>query len=55
MNYKSYRDIKTATSRMTRKRMRRDVFTANKKAAKLARKARQIERKSQAEAEQVEE
>lgn len=54
MTFKSYPNKKTAPQRMTRKRMRRDVFVANKKAAKLARKAARLERKSLAEQEQVE-
>lgn len=46
MNYKVYGTKKVTPSRMTRKRARRDVFLANKKAAKTARKARRLERKS---------
>jgi len=55
MNYKSYPTKKSAPQRMTRKRMRRDVFVSNKKAAKAARKAARLERKSLALQEQVEE
>jgi hypothetical protein len=40
MMYKSYGNKKTAPNRMTRKRLRRDVFIYNKKAKKLFRKSR---------------
>jgi len=42
MNFKAYPTKKTMPQRMTRKRMRRDIFIFNKKAAKLARKVRKI-------------
>jgi len=54
MNFKSYATKKTTPQRMTRKRMRRDVFMNNKKLTKVARKAARLERKSLAQ-EQVEE
>ena len=43
---KSYPNSKTMPQRMARKRMRRDVFIANKKASKLRRKSERLERKS---------
>lgn len=46
MNYKSYGNQKSTASRMARKRMRRDVFEHNRKAARLVRKAKRAERKS---------
>ncbi len=46
MNFKGYLTKKTAPQRMTRKRMRRDVFVSNSKMGKAARKARRLERKS---------
>jgi hypothetical protein len=46
MNFKSYGTRKTMAQRMSRKRLRRDVFLANKKMAKTARKARRLERKA---------
>lgn len=45
MSFKAYGKKVSSPSRMTRKRMRRDVFLANKKAAKIARKARRLERR----------
>lgn len=48
MNYKNYPTVKSAPQRMTRKRMRREVFESNRKMAKLARKAKRLERKSPA-------
>jgi hypothetical protein len=45
MNFKSYGTRKTVKQRMARKRMRRDVFLANAKLAKAARKARRLEHK----------
>jgi hypothetical protein len=45
MNYKPYPTSATAPQRMTRKRARRDVFVANKKVAKLARKERRLFRR----------
>jgi hypothetical protein len=47
MNYKSYGNQKSTPSRMSRKRMRRDVFMGNKKMAKALRKAARLERKSE--------
>jgi hypothetical protein len=44
--FKSYGTKVTVKQRMARKRMRRDVFLANKRMAKVARKARRLERKS---------
>jgi hypothetical protein len=49
MNYKSYPKVTTTPQRMARKRMRRDVFLANKKAAKIRRKVQRLERKSSVE------
>jgi len=46
MQFKSYGTRLTVKQRMTRKRMRRDVFLANARMAKAARKARRLERKS---------
>ena len=46
MQYKAYPTVKSTPQRMARKRMRRDVFVANKKMAKIARKAARLERKS---------
>jgi hypothetical protein len=46
MQYKSYGNQKSTPSRMARKHMRREVFIFNKKMAKVARKARRLERKS---------
>jgi hypothetical protein len=54
MKYKAYPNKKSTPSRMTRKRLRRDVFLSNKRLAKAARKARRLERKS-LEIEQIEE
>jgi len=54
MKFKSYPNRKLTPSRMARKRMRRDVFTSNKRMARVARKTRRLERKS-LEAEQIEE
>lgn len=45
MTYKSYGSKASTPSRMSRKRMRRDVFLANNKMAKARRKARRLERK----------
>ena len=47
MNYKAYGTRKTVPQRMTRKRARRDVFLANSRMAKAARKARRLKQKSQ--------
>jgi hypothetical protein len=44
MTYKSYLNKKSASSRMTRKRARRDVFVYNKKAKKLLLKQRRLNR-----------
>lgn len=46
MNYKSYATKKVTPQRMSRKRMRRDVFMANKKMTKVRRKVARAERKS---------
>jgi hypothetical protein len=46
---KSYPTKKTTPQRMTRKRMRREVFVANKKAARLARKVRRAAHTEQVE------
>jgi len=54
MNYKSRGTKQSQPSRMTRKRMRRDVFLANSKMAKALRKAARLERKSLALQEEVE-
>lgn len=51
MNFKAYGTRKTVPQRMSRKRARRDVFMANARMAKVARKARRLERKSLAEQE----
>jgi hypothetical protein len=47
MNYKSYGTKTSMPRRMTRKVARRDVFVANKKMRKLAKKAARLERKSE--------
>ncbi len=47
MNYKSYAKSVDTPSRKTRKGLRNSVFIANKKMAKMARKAARLERKSQ--------
>ena len=47
MNYKSYANTVTVSSRMARKHLRQEVFVANKKMRKAARKAARLERKSQ--------
>ncbi len=47
MNYKSYAKSVDTPSRKTRKGLRKSVFIANKKMAKMARKAARLERKSQ--------
>jgi len=44
--YKSYPIVKDTPQRTARKRMRREVFMANKKASKLRRKAERLKRKS---------
>lgn len=46
MNYKPYLTAKSTPNRKTRKGSRRDIFLANKHAAKKARKAARLERKS---------
>ncbi len=46
MNYKSYATSITTPQRMGRKRLRRDVFVANKKMKKALKKAARLERKS---------
>ena len=45
MTYKSFGNKKTVPSRMARKRLRRDVFVANKKAKKLLKKQVRAERR----------
>ena len=45
--YKAYPNSSTTPQRMSRKRLRRDVFLANKKASHARRKAKRLERKSQ--------
>ena len=44
MQYKSYPTKKTTPQRMSRKRLRRDIFVANKKMAASARKAKRLAR-----------
>jgi len=44
--YKSYLTVKTTPNRKTRKGSRRDIFLANKKMAKVRKKAARLERKS---------
>ena len=51
---RAYGTHKTHPSRMARKRLRRDVFLANKKAAHIRKKAARLERKSLALLEEVE-
>lgn len=46
MQYKAYGNRKSTPSRMARKHARREVFVANKKMAKAARKAARLKRKS---------
>ena len=46
MNFKAYGTRTTVKQRMTRKRLRRDVFLANARMVKVARKAKRLERKS---------
>lgn len=45
MAYKSYPTVISTPQRMARKRLRRDIFVANKKAAKARRKAKRSEHK----------
>jgi len=49
MSHKSYPTRKTMPQRMARKRARRDVFMANRKASRLRRKAARLERRSREE------
>lgn len=49
MNYKPYGNKKTAPSRMTRKRLRRDVFMFNKTEVKRLRSALRRQRRELAE------
>jgi hypothetical protein len=50
MNYKTYGNRKTVPSRMSRKRLRRDVFVKNKLAKKLLKsQARRNRRLSESE------
>lgn len=46
MFYKSYGNKQSTPSRLARKHMRKEVFLANAKMAKKARKARRLERKA---------
>jgi len=46
MTYKSYGTRKSTPSRMVRKHLRRDVFVFNRKASKVRRKAKRLERRS---------
>lgn len=49
MRYLAYARSDTMPQRMARKRARRDVFAANKRAKRLQRKAERLKRKSQEE------
>jgi len=47
MNYKPYPTKATTPQRMARKRSRRDIFVANKKMAKMRRKAARMARQAE--------